>query len=174
MRGILSIALTGGLLVSLSGCGVTGWQPRPVPFVEPGAELALRQPVTFPAGTTRVFFQGGRMTDARGIAVWEHHCALALDHAFDTDVSVPAGRIPVASTQRRTVFGAASRGVVVYENNFLFAATARPLYALYCEIWVLGDSLHERHHLDAAGLARVLGETAELRPAQARNRAITH
>lgn len=166
MRGILSLALSGGLLALLCGCSVTGWQSPPVPFVAAGAELELRTPVTFPAGTTRVFYQGGRTTDARGITVWEHHCALALDHGFDTDVSIPAGRVPVASTQRRTSIGAASRGVVVYENSFLFAASARPLYALYCEIWVIGDSLHARHQLDAAELARVLGEAAVLHPAR--------
>jgi hypothetical protein len=168
MRGNILMPMLAGLLAVLSGCGATAWQTRPVPYAGAGAELELRQPVTFPAGVTRVYFQDGRMTDARGITVWEQHCALALDRGEEADREIPAQRLPVVSTQRRSSIDAASRGVVTYENSFLFAASARPLYALYCEIWVIGDSLGEHHHIDAGELARVLGEWATLRPARPR------
>lgn len=174
MRRITLLGLIGGLLPVLAGCSAMGWQARPVPFVGADTELVLRKPLAFPADTTRVYFQGGRMTNARGISVWEQHCALALDHAFETEVSIPAGRWSVVSTQRRTTIGIASRGAVTYENAFLLAAPARPLYALYCETWVMGDGINERNHISADELARVLGDWVELRPVQAPNDGSTH
>lgn len=165
MRDTRLSILIAGLLPLLTACSATGWQPRPVPFADAGAVLELRQPLRFPADTTRIYFQGGRMTNARGITVWEHHCALALDHAFETDLNIPVGPVPVVSTQRRISIGAASRGVATYENSFLFDASAHPLYALYCEIWVTGDGVNERHYISADELGRVLGDWAVLRPA---------
>lgn len=159
-----AFTLLGALLV-LAGCSA---QPRPVPFAAPESELALERPLTFPAGATRIYFQHGRQVTERQLTVWEHHCALALDHAFDTTTELAAARWPVAYTQRRTTVGEWGHGVITYENNFYLDAAAYPVYALYCEIWTThGGYMHQRH-LTADELADTLGEWLRLAPPEQR------
>lgn len=152
------------LLLLLAGCSAAFWQPRPVPFAESQTELVLKQPVRFPASTTRVYFQKGRAVTQRQLSVWEHHCALAIDHALDSDVEIPADAIPVVRTQRRSTVGEWGQGVITYESSFYFSADAWPLYALYCELWTQHDGYNHRHHLSAGELAEVLGAWASLVP----------
>lgn len=150
IAGVVSVTL-----MILTGCAA---QPRPVPFAAPDSELVLERPVSFPAGTTRIYFQHGHPVTERQLTVWEHHCALALDHAFDTATEIAAARWPVAYTQRRSTVGEWGYGVITYDNSFYLGTEARPVYALYCEIWTLdGGYMHQRH-LTAEGLAEVLGD----------------
>ena len=154
IAGVVSVAL-----LMLAGCAA---QPRPVPFAAPGSELVLERSVRFPAGSTRIYFQHGQPVTERQLTVWEHHCALALDHAFDTVTDIAAARWPVANTQRRSTLGEWGYGVITYESTFYLDAAAYPMYALYCEIWTLdGGYLHQRH-LTAEGLAEVLGDWLRL------------
>jgi len=152
------------LFLLLAGCSAAFWRPRPVPFAEPQTELVLRQPVHFPAGTTRVYFQKGRAVTQRQLSVWDHHCALAIDRALDSDIDVPAAPITVVRTQRRSTVGEWGQGVITYESSFYFSADAWPLYALYCELWTQHDGYNHLHHLTAGELAEVLGSWAFLAP----------
>ena len=148
------------LLISLSGCAE--WQPHPVPYATSGSQLILQRALVFPPGTTRIYFQRGEVVTERQLSVWDHHCALALDHAFETTTTLPAASYSVVNTQRSSTLGEWGRGVVTYESSFITAASARPLYALYCEQWTLGNPYDARHHISAAALAETLGEWLRL------------
>lgn len=158
-----------GVLAGLAALFVAGcagfWQPRPVPFAAEGSVLMVRRLIEFPAGTTRIYFQHGGPVSERRLTVWEHHCALAIDRAFDTAVTVGPGPLSVAHTQRRRTIGEWGYGVMTYESSFFLAADARPLYALYCELWTMGGSRDQRAHVTPAELAEVLGGWLELVPA---------
>lgn len=147
----------------LDGCSAHLWQPLPVPFVTADSELVLQHPLTFPAGTTRVYFQHGHPVRQSELTVWEHHCALALDHAFDVDVSIAAASFPVVRTQRRITIGEWGYGVVTYENSLYLAAAELPLSALYCEIWTQHDGYNYQRHITPQELAGVLGTWLLLR-----------
>lgn len=147
----------GVLCTLLVACSDLRWRPRPVPFVGANAQLQLHQAVEFPAGSTRVYFQHGRPVTQRQLTVWEHHCALAIDHALETDLTLTPANYIVADTQRRTTVGEWGYGVMTYENTFLLASSARPLYALYCELWVLGNGYDPRQHPGPEQLAEILG-----------------
>ena len=152
------------LLAGLGGCTAAFWQPRPVPFADQHTAFVVQRPLTFPAGTTRLYFQQGQLVTQRQLSVWEHHCALAIDHALDDDVGISPGSFPVARTQRRSTVGEWGHGVITYESSFYFSADAWPLYALYCEIWTQQDGYNHRSHLSAQGLAEVLGDWAGVAP----------
>lgn len=152
------------LLAGLGGCSAAFWQPRPVPYIEPDSQIIVQRPLTFPAGTTRLYFQQGRLVTQRQLSVWEHHCALAIDRALDDDIDVPPGSISVARTQRRSTVGEWGYGVITYESSFYFSADAWPLYALYCEIWTQQDGYNHRHHLSAEELADLLGDWIDVTP----------
>lgn len=156
----------GRMLVGLAAVFAAGcsgfWQPRPVPFVSSDSVVMVHRPIAFPAGTTRIYFQhGGPVTD-RQLTVWEHHCALAIDHALDTAVIIEPGPRSVAQTQRRRTIGEWGYSVMTYESSFMFATDARPLYALYCELWTMGGGHDQRAHVTPAELAEVLGEWLSL------------
>ncbi|MFA7593068.1 MAG: hypothetical protein WCY26_04925 [Thiohalobacteraceae bacterium] len=155
-----------GLLVGLAALSATGcagfWQPRPVPFAAPDSVLLVQRPIDFPAGTTRVYFQHGGPVTERQLTVWEHHCALAIDHAFDTAVTIEPGPQSITHTQRRRTIGEWGYGVMTYENSFFVTQDARPLYALYCELWTMGGGHDNRAHITPAGLAEVLGDWLSL------------
>lgn len=154
------------LLASTAGCAQ--WKPRPVPYAAAGSELVLQRAIEFPPGTTRIYFQRGQIVTQRQLSVWDHHCALAIDHAFEESVILPAGTYSVADTQRRSTLGEWGHGVVTYENNFITAPSTRPLYALYCEIWTLGNPYDVRRHLSLEALSDTLGEWLSLRPVKLR------
>lgn len=148
------------VLVSLVGCAQ--WQPRPVPYATSGSELIVQRDLAFPPGTTRIYFQHGKVVTERQLSLWDHHCALALDHAFEETITLPAAAYSVVNTQRSSTLGEWGRGVVTYESSFLTAASARPLYALYCKLWTLGNPYDARHHISAEALAETLGEWLRL------------
>jgi len=150
-------------LAALSAAGCGGfWQPRPVPFAASDSVLMVQRPIAFPAGTTRIYFQHGGPVTERQLTVWEHHCALAIDHALDAAVVIEPGPQSVAHTQRRRTIGEWGYGVMTYESSFVFATDARPLYALYCELWTMGGD-HVRHaHITPEELAEVLGDGLSL------------
>lgn len=148
-------------LLMLAGCAA---QPRPVPFVAPDSELVLERPLSFPAGTTRIFFQHGRPVTERQLTLWEHHCALALDHAFDTATEVAAVRWSVAYTQQRSTVGEWGFSVITYQDSVYLGASAYPVRALYCEIWTQGGGYLPTRHLTAEELAAVLGDWLRLEP----------
>lgn len=152
-------------LLILAGCAA---QPRPVPFVAPDSELVLERPLNFPAGSTRIYFQHGGPVTERQLTVWEHHCALALDHAFDTATEIAATRWPVAYTQQRSTVGEWGYGVITYENSIYLGAEAHPVRALYCEIWTLHGGYAHQRHLTAVELAEVLGDWLRLEPRERR------
>jgi len=150
-------------LATLAAAGCAGfWQPRPVPFAAADSVVMVQRPIEFPAGTTRVYFQHGRPVTGFQLTVWEHHCALAIDHAFDTAVAIEPGAQSVAHTQRRSTVGEWGYGVMTYESSFLFATDARPLYALYCELWTMGGGHGQGAHVTPAALAEVLGDWLSL------------
>lgn len=149
----------------LAGCA--NWKPRPVPYAAAGAELVLETALEFPADTTRIYFQRGRVVTERQLSLWDHHCALAIDHAFEQLVTIPAGRYVVADTQRRSTIGDWGYGVITYESSFILAAEAWPLYALYCEQWTLGDPYDPRQHIRLEQLDETLSDALRLMPVRA-------
>ncbi len=101
-----------GLAFGLVGCAVGVTIPSGPTVVPVGSVVALRRPLTIPAGTARVTLQHGRASN--GASEWDPSCAFTVDEVSDGTQRIEPDRFHVVSfSQRRAPYGLAWRGVRV-------------------------------------------------------------
>ena len=172
------------ILPALLSSGLLACQLGPYPVSSPyfiipnGSSLVLKQALTIPADSARVYFQDGRVIEFSKRNQYQPNCSLLLAEVKETEQHVQPGEFSVISSRKL-------QDVIAREVNHRYAMntsvasdvyvpmllesrtelrlrseTQPHVYALECMYW---DDASDAEFITVAQIQQALGEFAELK-----------